>query len=208
MTTLDAALLDVRKAYRLLADYQQRLFELMGLIRERLGASDYYHSYAQSLPQALAGMDKRDKSGLRFLPLFDASFIWLKHQGQPEPWAKPLPGDVMFGAWVRSDTGFDKHTSCFGDLPAEETSSEVVLSAVVCRDAPAGKFNWYDHAWCGIDYPEDGHVNDTDLPGFACYTKAAPLAAFADAASIEHTLGAWCAEAGTKLGIPLALASR
>ena len=33
------ALLDVRKAYRLLADYQQRVLELLSFIREKLGAN-------------------------------------------------------------------------------------------------------------------------------------------------------------------------
>src|SRR5690606_34486598 len=78
--TLETALLDVRKAYRLLADYQQRLFELLGHIRERVGASAYYHQYAYPLPQGLDGLEKRNNSGLRYLPFNDLSAIWLKNE--------------------------------------------------------------------------------------------------------------------------------
>ena len=44
-TDLDAALLEVRKAYRLLEDYQRRMFELLAYIREQLRATPYHQEY-------------------------------------------------------------------------------------------------------------------------------------------------------------------
>lgn len=202
---LQDALLDVRRAYRLLADYQQRMFELLGFIRDRLGAVDYYQRYVYPLPQGLEGLEKRDNSGLRYLPFYDLSAMWLKNKGQEAPWDNHKAGDLMFGAWVRSDTGFDKHSGQFSELPAEQTRSVLVLSVVIC-DTPMKKpCNWYGSVWCGIGYPEDGEVNDTDLPGYRCYSKAIELDQLSDRDAIETAIDNWRADACHKLGTPLVL---
>lgn len=187
---LQDALLDVRKAYRLLADYQQRMFELLGYIREQLGAAAYHHQYVYPLPQGLDGLEKRDNSGLRYLPFYDLAAIWLKNAGQEAPWDNHRAGDMMLGAWIRSDTGFDKHSGQLSSVP-EQTRSELVLSVVVC-DTPAAKpCNWFGKVWQGIDYPEDGEVNATDLPGYRCFAKAIPLDQLADKTAIEAALDEW-----------------
>lgn len=198
---LQDALLDVRKAYRLLADYQQRMFELLGYIREQLGASAYHHEYVHSLPQRLDGLEKRDNSGRRYLPFYDLSAIWLKNSGQGEPWDNHLAGDLMFGAWIRSDTGFDQYSGQFSPEPVEQTRSELVLSVVVCDRPGAKPCNWFGNVWQGIDYPEDGEVNATDLPGYRCFSKAIALDQLADKAAIEAALDGWRTLASRRLGL-------
>lgn len=197
---LEHALLDVRRAYRLLADYQQSLFELLGYIREHLGAVNYYHEYVYSQPKGLAGLDKRNDSGLRYLPFYDLAAIWLRFPGeQSEHWDNHLAGDLMFGAWVRSDTGFNKRDGSFRSEAVEDTRSELVLSVVVCEEDGTG-INWYHNVWVAIKYPVDGQVNATDKPGYRCFAKAIPLAELADKASIDAALRTWCADATAKLG--------
>ncbi|QNL88671.1 hypothetical protein N0B28_16270 [Pseudomonas sp. SD17-1] len=95
---LNTALLDVRRAYRLLANYQKRQFDLLSYIRDKLEAIDYYQDYAFSRPNDLGGLENQANAGLRFLPFLDISAIWLRHQNQEEYWDKHLPGDLMFGA--------------------------------------------------------------------------------------------------------------
>lgn len=202
-TNLQEALLDVRKAYRLLADYQQRMFELLGFIRERLGAEDYHHQYLYPLPQGLAGLDKRDNSGLRYLPFFDLSAIWLKNKGQDAPWDNHMPGDLMFGAWVRSDTDFDKYSGQFNGLPAEQSSSVLVLSVVVCEKPMAKPCNWYGKIWNYVGYPENDEVNDSDVSGYRCYAKSIDLEQLSDRDSIETAIADWCARASQKLNTPI-----
>ncbi|WP_339847630.1 hypothetical protein [uncultured Halopseudomonas sp.] len=200
--TLEKALLDVRSAYRLLADYQQRMFELLGFVREQLHATHYHHEYVYSLPQGLGGLENQCHSGKRYLPFYDLSAIWLKKKGQDAPWDDHRPGDLMFGAWVRSDTGFDKFTGEFSDKPVEQTRSELMLSVVVC-DTPAPKpCNWYGNVWPAIDYPEDGEVNDHDLPGYRCFAKAIDLAQLGDKIAIDKAINDWRAVALMKLGLP------
>jgi len=201
--TLQDALLDVRKAYRLLADYQQRMFELLGYIREQLGATAYHQQYVYPLPQGLYGLEKRENSGRRYLPFYDLSAIWLKNSGQEAPWDNHRSGDLMFCAWVRSDTGFDQYSGEFSPEPVEQTRSELVLSVVVC-DIPAAKpCNWYGNVWQGIDYPEDGQMNVTDLPGYRCFSKAIALAKLADKAAIQAALDEWRTLASRKLELPV-----
>ncbi|WP_454254133.1 hypothetical protein [Pseudomonas sp. Marseille-Q8238] len=203
-TPLQDALLDVRKAYRLLADYQQRMFELLGFIRDRLGARDYYQQYAHPYSQGLRGLEKYDNSGMRYLPFYDLSAIWLKTGEQEAPWNNQIAGDLMFGAWVRSDTGFDKHLGTFNKSP-EDAQSSLLLSVVICDTPLPAPCNWYDRIWCGIGYPEDGEVNDTDLPGYRCYAKAIVLDQLSDRTAIETAIDNWRAGASHKLGTPIAL---
>lgn len=201
--TLQDALLDVRKAYRLLGDYQQRMFELLGHIRERLGAAVYHHEYVYPLPQGLDRLEKRDNSGWRYLPFYDLSAIWLKSNGQEAPWDNHLPGDLMFGAWIRSDTGFDKYSGQFSSEPVEQTHSELVLSVVVC-DKPADQpCNWYYKIWHSVGYPEDGEVNAADLPGYRCFAKAIPLERLANKVAIAAALDEWCVLASQQLDVPI-----
>lgn len=201
---LNDTLLDVRKAYRLLADYQQHMLELLAFIRERLGADDYYHRYAQTLPQGLQGLEQQEHSGMRFLPFYDLSAIWLKNKGREEPWNDHLPGDLMYGAWVRTDTGFDKFSGAFDSLPVEQTSSVLVLSVVVCDQPLAKPCNWYGSIWRNMDYPEDGGVNGTDVPGYRCFAKAIPLDQLGSKADIETALESWRAAASRALDFPVA----
>ncbi|MDR2319420.1 MAG: hypothetical protein LBF06_23825 [Pseudomonas sp.] len=204
---LHDALLDVRRAYRLLGEYQQRLFELLGYIRDQLGAEDYYQEYVYPQPRSLAGLDKREDSGLRYLPFHDLAAIWLRFpQGQEVHWDNQRPGDLMFGAWIRSDTGFDKHSGKYSGEPAESSRSELVLSVVICDEPKEG--NWYNEYWINIDYPEYGEVNSTDMPGYRCYANAIPLAQLADSASVDAALRTWCTHASAKLDTPIGLYPR
>ncbi|MGE8361680.1 hypothetical protein [Pseudomonas sp.] len=204
-TPMQDALLDVRKAYRLIADYQQRMFELLAFIRNRLGARDYYQQYVYPQLQGIRGLENHPHSGMRGLPFYDLSAIWLKTGDQEAPWNNQRPGDLMFGAWVRSDTGFDKHNVAFNDETAEKTESLLVLSVVICDTPLAAPCNWYDKIWCGIDYPDDGEVNETDVPGYRCYAKSIPLEQLADRNAAEAAIAEWCSQASRKLNTPIIL---
>ncbi|OEC34465.1 hypothetical protein SAMN05216600_11769 [Pseudomonas cuatrocienegasensis] len=206
--TLQDALMDVRRAYRLLASYQQRMFELLSFVREHLGAEDYYQSHVHPLPQGIKGLGKQENSGMRYLPFYDLSAIWLKHKNQDAPWDNHLPGDMMFGAWVRSDTGFDKHSGLFDNQPVEQTQSVLVLSVVVCDQPMATPCNWYGKIWNGMDYPQDGEVNATDVPGYRCYAQSIALEQLSDRSAIETALADWCARASHKLNTPIGQISR
>ncbi|WP_244529026.1 MULTISPECIES: hypothetical protein [Pseudomonas] len=198
---LNAALLDVRRAYRLLADYQRRQFELLAYIRDRLGATAYYQEYVHKRPGDLSGLENVEASGLRYLPFLGLSALWLKHSGQEHYWDSHRAGDQMFGAWVRSDTGFDNYQGKFTDALPESTTSELVLSVVVCDQPGPEPYNWYDRAWLGIPYPENGTVGQTaDVPGYRVYAKSINLAELGDQAGVNTAIEQWRVEASDALG--------
>lgn len=189
---LSAALLDVRRAYRLLADYQRRQFELLAYIRDRLGATTYYQDYAHRRPGDLHGLENTEDSGLRYLPFFDLSAIWLKHSDQERYWDSQRPGDQMFGAWVRSDTGFDKYHGRFTSESPEHTDSELVLSVVVCDQPGPEPYNWYSKVWLGIPYSDNGTVGQSpNVPGYRVYTRSIKLAVLGDQASVDSAIEQW-----------------
>ena len=201
---LDAALLDVRRAYRLLANYQKRQFDLLSYIRNKLEAVNYYQDYAFSRPGDLRGLENQANAGLRFLPFLDVSAIWLRHQNQEEYWDKHLSGDLMFGAWVRSDTGFDKYQGHYTTKTAEASTSILVLSVVICDEPNDIIGNWFNKVWNPLPYPEDGQVGSSEsVPGYRVYSKSIELAELADQHSVDTAIGKWRKDAAIALGVPL-----
>lgn len=201
---LNAALLDVRRAYRLLANYQKRQFDLLSYIRNKLNAVPYYQDYAFPRQGDLGGLENQASAGLRFLPFLDISAIWLRHQDQDDFAYKHLPGDLMFGAWVRSDTGFDKYQGIYKEEAAETSSSALVLSVVICDMPNDNPGNWYIKVWNPLPYPEDGKVGASpSVPGYRVYSKSINLAKLADQLSVDSAIEQWRKEAATALNVPL-----
>lgn len=200
---LNTALLDVRRAYRLLANYQKRQFDLLSYIRDKLEAIDYYQDYAFSRPNDLGGLENQANAGLRFLPFLDISAIWLRHQNQEEYWDKHLPGDLMFGAWVRSDTGFDKYQGHYTTRTAEDSQSILVVSVVICDEPNKTLGNWYNKVWNQLPYPEDGQVGRSEsVPGYRVYSNSIELAELADQHSVDAAIEKWRKDAAIALGVP------
>ncbi|QHG62962.1 hypothetical protein [Pseudomonas putida] len=182
-------------------------FRFTGRESAKVGGEPHDINRPLPCPRSLAGLDKREDSGLRFLPFHDLAAIWLRFpQAHEAHWDNQRPGDLMFGAWIRSDTGFDKHTGNYSGEPAESSRSELVLSVVICDEPKEG--NWYNEYWTNIGYPEHGEVNSTDMPGYRCYANAIPLAQLADSASVDAALRTWCAHASAKLDTPIGLYPR
>ncbi|MGX9567208.1 hypothetical protein [Pseudomonas sp. CFBP 5748] len=201
---LNAALLDVRRAYRLLANYQKRQFDLLSYVRNKLEAVSYYQDYAFSRQGDLRGLENQASAGLRFLPFLDISAIWLRHQNQDEFWDNHLPGDLMFGAWVRSDTGFDKYQGIYTEETAEVSKSILVLSVVICDKPNDNPGNWYNKVWNPLPYPEDGEVGTTEsVPGYRVYSNSIDLAELADQLSVDAAIEKWRKDAATALSVSL-----
>lgn len=201
---LTAALLDVRKSYRLLSEYHQRQFELLAYIREKLGASHYYQEFNLPRPMDLRGMENQPAAGLRFLPFFDLTTIWLRLQVQ----GAHNSGDLMFGAWIRSDTGYDKYEGKFDGRTAEACQSLLVLSAVVCDQPKDEPFNWYQDVWCPLPYPSLGNAGKhDDVPGYRVYADSIDLASLGDQQAVNTTVDSWIQAASSALntiiGVPL-----
>lgn len=100
---------DVRKAYRLLADYQQRIIELLDFIKNELEAEHYYHERVNNFaPKSIRKIYHDPNSGKKFLPMLDMHLLWHKTkevpQGQGQRWQEYVQkNDLVFDIQIKSD---------------------------------------------------------------------------------------------------------
>ena len=198
-TTIDDALLDVRKAYRFLADYQQRVWELLGFIREELSA-DYYHQLTRNrLPRSLEGLDVSNNAGQRFLPFNDISVLWLRNTGQEDPVHYHQKDDLLIDVWVRSDTGNGEDNEPVQS--AEQSRSELRIFFFQCVTPQERQYNWYSQVWAKTNYPSLGEVAVCDdNPGYRAYGEALCLSTLTDATTTRAALTELRQRASIKLG--------
>ncbi len=199
---IDNALQDVRKAYRLLADYQQRVLELLGFIREELGARYYYQHFRKKPPRSLDRLERSNDGGKRLLPFNDVSLLWLRDGGQEDPIHFHQNGDLLIDAWVRSDTGNGEGFEA--DAAAENSSSELRIYFFLCVEPNEESHNWYYAVWSKTKYPPLGQMTVCDNnPGYRAYGEALNLADLTDEASVRNAIAALRERATTALGQPV-----
>lgn len=198
-TTIHDALLDVRKAYRLLADYQQRILELLGFIREELNA-DYYHQLTRNrLPRNMQGLDVSNNAGQRFLPFNDISVLWLRHTGQEDPVHYHQKNDLLIDVWVRSDTGNGEDNEMVESV--EQSRSELRIFFFLCVTPQERQCNWYSQVWAKTYYPKLGEVAICDdNPGYLTYGEAICLSTLTDATTTLDAIKGLRERASIKLG--------
>jgi hypothetical protein len=202
-TSLDAALLDVRKAYRLLADYQQRIIELLGFIRSEFGAVPYHQHWRNKPPQGFSpALEQSNDAGLRFLPLLDVSVLWILHFNKHEDYVHHhSSGDMLIDVQICSDAGIATHGDRTSE-PVETSQSALAFTLYHCDDPAPAPFNWYGRVWQQMleEYPEHGEVVVSEtVPGYRMYRELLPLSALSDEQSVREEIAAFRRRAGEKL---------
>lgn len=196
---IENALLDVRKAYRLLADYQQRVLELLAFIREELGASFYYQHFRNRPPRSLSGLENSPEGGKRLLPFNDISVLWLRNAGQEDPVHLHQKGDLLIDVWVRSDTGNGEDNEPRKN--PEISRSELRIYFFLCVEPKEEACNWYYRVWDMTAYPPLNEVIVCDdNPGYLAYGEALNLASLTDETSTRDAISALRERASKKLG--------
>lgn len=198
-SSLDNALLDVRKAYRLLADYQQRIIELLALIRVELKAENYFRYLRNTPPRDFERLDRSNDAGQRFLPMADVSVLWRRDSGQEDPVHFHQTGDLLIDVWVRSDTGNGQNGE--PKLPVNECTSELRIYFFLCVEPLKESYNWYHKVWNQTAYPKLGEVMTCEKnPGYLVYGEALQLTDLADEMTIRDAVKALRERATSKLG--------
>lgn len=198
--TIDKALLDVRKAYRLLGDYQQRVLELLGFIRELLGAVHYQQSLRCRPPRSLDRLEHSDDGGARLLPFNDVSVLWLRDGGQAESARIHCAGDVLIDVWVRSDSGNGADNE--PQQTVEDSCSELRIFFFLCVTPAADGCDWFSHVWSQTAYPPLGEVMACEgNPGYLAYGEALDLATLTDEVAVRAAVTALRQRASARLGL-------
>lgn len=165
---LKKALLNVRKAYALLEDYQQRVVELMDFVRGELGAIRYNYRSHSGLGKYFDNIYSENDAGRLFLPFMDVSFLWLNGGGKDKHGDayNHQPGDLLIDARVCSNTA-NCWPSFKRNLQKEEESrlpqqgsSELRLYVLQRITAASDKYNWRDDVWWYIEPDEYNKFNE------------------------------------------------
>ena len=149
---LENTLLNVRKAYALLEDYQQRVIELIDFVRKELGAVHYFHRFHGDMSRGLNGIYSRNDAGRSFLPLLDMSFLWLNAENRADAYCNHQPGDLLIDARVCSNTA--NSWPDFADGLPDSGNTELRLYVLQCITPVSDKYNWFYNVWDNIE-PED-----------------------------------------------------
>lgn len=153
---LSVALEDVRDAYRLIWGYQRRCLDTVRLLSENFGDRTFYQwsNYLARQPP-LRGSSPFEKWSLEFMPLYCASFLFLREGAY-----SPRSGDWMLEIKLTTDTQTDPFigTGNQPDLesfaPSKESRSEISLIAWKCLQDQQENSNWLRQVWELADWPE------------------------------------------------------
>ncbi len=160
------ALLDVRKAYRLIYLYQEMALGLCQTIVKHLesdrSSMNFYYwtpSYNDSPPRGSTDPINR-KSFWDFIPLYDFCVFYLPAIVSDERIETHKPGDWMLVIRILADstydTAADEDPRAFTDPPA---SCESLLRLYIYFCDKAFNGNWYGKVYNTHDYPsENGEV--------------------------------------------------
>ncbi|WP_175970903.1 hypothetical protein [Burkholderia sp. BCC0322] len=171
---------DVRKAYRLLADYQSALLTLVNDIAREVGANYYTANYPNSPPRSYNLNPFGKRTGKHFLPMLGASYLFLAvSSDNQEPENNPEAGDFLLEFRLISDTNeLEGHTPA----PADTAESLLLVYIFQTRETLPQGTNWYHKIWMNTDYPtsDGGWHRTSSFESVRVSRLAINLAEFAD----------------------------
>lgn len=159
VSSVSSALLDVRHAYRLVADYQRRCLDMLTLIGQQFPDSQFYNWKTSNDTAATppARVDPRNFWSWNFLPLYQISLLLVRNNGGG---SFPQVGDWLIEVRIITDTGFEFHDPRIEPdaakfAPIEACESKLSIMCFKCvTEVPEGH-NWLHHVWGGASWPED-----------------------------------------------------
>ena len=158
MSELELTMMNVRKAYRLLALYQERIFKMTQDIAQNFNYEFYRYmsnsrNYMEDNPTELPV----SSPGWWMLPMYDMSFLYLNANNNAN---KPQPGEWLLDIYIYSDNGYQEDTDNnivtplkFDDT-VEESDTEIGLYAIYIKKKQEN-YTWYD-IHMDIEYPRAG----------------------------------------------------
>ncbi|MGA3023562.1 MAG: hypothetical protein ABSF98_02210 [Bryobacteraceae bacterium] len=158
---LAGALRDVRKAYRLLYFFQRRVLSVIDQLRQTLGGRRFYRWLPSGDDEAImAASNPFDRSDLKMIPLWDASFLFLPPDGDPHAQAK---GQWLLEVLVSPDDGYPEddarelRPADFKD-PVECRSTIYLCAIIALKDMER---NWYSEIYLNTEWPKEDGVPET-----------------------------------------------
>jgi uncharacterized protein PM0109 len=201
---MNLVLQDVRKAYILLADYQQRVIELINYIKKNLNAEHYCYNMPHSFHWSSFDRiyNPANNIGWDFLPMIDLKILWHKTKNVPdgEEWQNNVQqGDLVFVINIASNENKN------GELSAIESKSELYIYIYQCLKYKR-KRNWHDDVWLPS---EKNHLKFKEIIPYKdrtgeieyhIYGERLDLSQMYDEEGVKELLDAFRQRASAKLG--------
>lgn len=195
---MSLVLQDVRKAYRLLADYQQRIVELLDFIKDVLEAEHYWqhleYSYNSS---SIKNIYTDQNAGRKFLPMQDIHLLWHKTTDLPDGqhWQDVVQSnDLVFDIHIKSNDN--------ENLPITDSESVIYLYVYRCIKYSI-KVDWYNDVWFRSEYPKAREIgeykNNSGEIEYQIYGEKINLVDLCDEEMVRETLKNFRQRAGEKL---------
>lgn len=182
---LNQALLDVRKAYRLLFLFQRRILDLVQELSGRLGQEFYVWLPAGDNESITWLKNPLQASAWKMLPIHNASFLFLPAGADPNA---PRQGDWLLEV-VFYDDG-EPEVSSGEPAPQEfrdpaESRSKIQLCAFVAKQ-DLGEKNWYHDLYGETDWPEADERPEASDEGLRVLSLSVDLADLPDSSAVEN----------------------
>jgi hypothetical protein len=160
-----SAMIDVRKAYRLLWLYHRRVIDTCEKI---ISYFDVKH-YATYIPNKPGNISYHPLNGriLDFLPMQDMRILFLNNESKSEaPNDFPYAGDYLLEIKIIADTGRDEF--CNDDVDpttfenVEKSQTKLIFYLFVNLKTRKEQTNWFYSIWNNVEYPDHNTVKDND----------------------------------------------
>jgi hypothetical protein len=183
---LSRALLDVRKAYRLLYLFQQRIMDLVAQLSGTLGQTFWYWLPSGDDEAILGSKNPVERSTWKMLPLFGASFLFLPPGVDPS--SPPRKGQWLLEVLLYLDDGQPdggrREPNPVEFLDPAMCHSPICVFAFIVQEDIQGE--WWRNVYKCSEWPEEDGVAETNSHGICVASLSSDLAALPDAASVSR----------------------
>jgi hypothetical protein len=173
MPDISAALLDVRKSYRLLWAFQRRALDLINEVSGHFSSHRFLRWENGCLdPVPNSRRNPADDNAWTFLPLLNASFLYEPIDSNPD---FRKAGEWMLELALVPDTGLDEDAESEASVlsqPVDSSKSELEFYFWKCTKPMKISWSnvWHDHPW-----PTERNVAVQQSERFLVYGAAMPL---------------------------------
>ncbi|MGF6809546.1 hypothetical protein OKW30_004672 [Paraburkholderia sp. Clong3] len=174
MTTnenLGAALLDVRKAYRLIADYQTSMLNLVNDVASNLDVQYYSAHHRYTPPRNYNNPPFGLRTGVDYLPLLDVTYLYLNREAYEQGRINgPQAGDYLIDFRLVSDSKLLDEEQGREPSPPEKSASLLITYLFLARESFPQDTNWYHKIWDNARYPVSDGIweSEGNMPLAVC----------------------------------------
>jgi hypothetical protein len=164
------ALVDVRKAYRLIYLYQKNILSTIDRFAQEFSGSFYWWTPIEYSAPPQRGTDLTKRWAWDFLPLYSTGILYTSGGDNNDH----SPGDWLLSFELTTDSSFGaeegEEPNPMDFEPAEDSETSIIVSLWYCKKA-IRNLNWFYGIWNEKDYPEDDFEEFDTPKGLVCIKK-------------------------------------